>query len=58
MLKSNFPFYKQPDAMDCGVTCIRIVAKYFGRNISLSKLRSLSETTREGASLKNTVDVK
>ena len=52
MLK-KFPFYTQPDQMDCGATCIRIVAKYFGRNISLSKIRQLTETTREGASLKN-----
>jgi ATP-binding cassette subfamily B protein len=48
-----FPFYKQADKMDCGVTCLRIIAKYYERTISLSKLRSLSETTREGASLKN-----
>ena len=47
-----FPFYKQPDTMDCGATCIRIIAKYYKRTISLQKLRSLSETTREGASLK------
>ena len=51
MLK-NFPFYKQPDEMDCGATCIRIIAKYFGRSISLPKLRILSETTREGVSLR------
>ena len=49
----RFPFYKQPDEMDCGATCIRMIAKYYGRNISLSKLRHLTETTREGASLKN-----
>jgi len=48
-----FPFYKQPDIMDCGATCLRMIAKYYGRNISLPKLRSLSETTREGASLRS-----
>ncbi len=47
-----FPFYKQPDAMDCGPTCLRIIAKHYGRNISLAKLRQLSETTREGVSLR------
>lgn len=52
----NFPFYKQPDAMDCGPTCLRMVAKHYGRSISLSKIRSLSETTREGSSLKNLAD--
>ena len=52
----KFPFYKQPDAMDCGPTCLRIVAKFYGKSISLPKLRSLSETTREGSSLKNLAD--
>jgi ATP-binding cassette subfamily B protein len=39
--------------MDCGPTCLRIIAKHYGRSISLPKLRTLSETTREGSSLKN-----
>ena len=46
-------FYQQPDEMDCGPTCLRMVAKHYGRSISLEKLRKLSETTREGSSLKN-----
>ncbi len=46
------PFFHQPDAMDCGPTCLRIIAKHYGRSISLAKLRALSETTREGSSLK------
>jgi len=49
----KFTFYEQPDEMDCGATCIRMIAKSYGRSISLSKLRHLTETTREGASLKN-----
>ena len=46
-----FPFYKQPDAMDCGPTCLRMVAKYYGKNITLQELRSLANTTREGSSM-------
>ncbi|MBL4709778.1 MAG: peptidase domain-containing ABC transporter [Flavobacteriales bacterium] len=49
----NFTHYDQPDIMDCGPTCLRMIAKHYGRNISLQKLRALSETTREGASLKS-----
>ena len=52
----KFPFYLQPDAMDCGPTCLRMVARHYGRSISLSKIRNLSETTREGSSLKNLAD--
>ena len=52
----SFPFYKQPDAMDCGPTCIRIISKHYGRSISLEKLRSLSDTTRSGSSLQGIAD--
>jgi ATP-binding cassette subfamily B protein len=46
-----FPFYKQPDQMDCGPTCLRMVAKYFGCNFKLQTLRQLCEINREGVSL-------
>lgn len=47
----NFPHYKQPDAKDCGPTCLKIVAKHYKKNFSLQHLRNLTETTREGSSL-------
>ncbi|PQB03568.1 peptidase domain-containing ABC transporter [Aureitalea marina] len=50
-MTKNFPTYRQPDAKDCGPTCLRIIAKFHGKSISLSELRRLSETTREGSSL-------
>ncbi|MCC7297945.1 MAG: peptidase domain-containing ABC transporter, partial [Bacteroidia bacterium] len=46
-----FPNYRQPDSMDCGPTCLRIIAKHYGRNYSLPYLREMSFTTREGSSL-------
>ncbi|WP_317046059.1 cysteine peptidase family C39 domain-containing protein [Algoriphagus boritolerans] len=50
-LKSSFPHYKQPDSKDCGPTCLRIIAKYSGKLISLKEIREISETTREVSSL-------
>ena len=50
MIKS-FPFYKQPDAKDCGPTCLKIIAKHYGKTLNIQQLRSLSETTREGSNL-------
>ncbi|MFN3999479.1 peptidase domain-containing ABC transporter [Algoriphagus sp.] len=47
----NFPHYKQPDSKDCGPTCLRIIAKHYGKLISLKEIREISETTREGSSL-------
>ncbi|UMQ40758.1 peptidase domain-containing ABC transporter [Chryseobacterium sp. Y16C] len=50
-MKKKFPFYKQPDSKDCGPTCLRIISKHYGKNISLQQIRNLSETTRDGSSL-------
>jgi ATP-binding cassette subfamily B protein len=47
----KFPHYPQPDHKDCGPTCLRIIAKHYGKTIPLQQIRNLSETTREGSSL-------
>jgi ATP-binding cassette subfamily B protein len=48
---AKFPTYRQTESKDCGPTCIKIVAKYYGKVINTQQLRDLSETTREGSSL-------
>jgi len=48
---SKFPTYLQPDSKDCGPSCLKIIAKYHGKALSLPELRDLSETTRQGSSL-------
>ena len=47
----KFPHYLQPDSKDCGATCLKIIAKYYGKILNIQTLRELSETTREGANL-------
>ena len=47
----KFPSYKQIESKDCGPTCIKIIAKHYGKIIGAEQLRKLSETTREGSSL-------
>ena len=47
----SFPHYTQHDAMDCGPTCLKIVAAHYGRNYSLKGLRDRCHITREGVSL-------
>lgn len=46
----NFPHEFQLDAKDCGPTCVKIIAKYYGRFYSLPFLRDLCGITREGVS--------
>ncbi|WP_408048282.1 cysteine peptidase family C39 domain-containing protein, partial [Tenacibaculum halocynthiae] len=40
----KFPTYKQTEAKDCGPTCIKIIAKHYGKTINTQQLRKLSET--------------
>jgi ATP-binding cassette subfamily B protein len=47
----SFSHYKQSDGKDCGPTCLKIIAKHYGKNLSIQQLRNLSETTREGSNL-------
>ena len=47
----SFPHYRQLDAMDCGPTCLRMIAKYYGRSYTLESLREKSFLTREGVSM-------
>ena len=51
MVKREFPFFRQLDQMDCGPTCLRMVAKHFGRAYTIDFLRKKANITREGVSL-------
>lgn len=45
---TRFPFYKQSDAMDCGPTCLKMIAASHGRDFPLQYLRNISKLTRQG----------
>ena len=47
----KFPFFKQLDTMDCGPSCLRMIAKYFGKDYSLQDLRLKSYISRAGVSM-------
>ena len=47
----RFPFYKQLDAMDCGPTCLRMIARHYGKKFSVQQLREQSFIQRTGVSL-------
>lgn len=47
----KFPFFKQLDAMDCGPSCLRMIAKYYGKNFSVQQLREKSHILRTGVNL-------
>ena len=47
----DFTFFKQLDFVDCGPSCLRMIAKYYGKSYSLQFLRSKSFITKSGVSM-------
>jgi ATP-binding cassette subfamily B protein len=47
----TFPHLPQPDAMDCGATCLAMVSKYYCMTYTIQKLREMCSATRSGVSL-------
>ncbi|MFD2033388.1 peptidase domain-containing ABC transporter [Belliella marina] len=46
----KFKFFKQLDYMDCGPTCLKMVASFYGSEYTLDYLRSISYITKNGVS--------
>ena len=47
----SFTFYRQLNAMDCGPTCLRMVAKYYGKHYNSDTLRQKAGFSKAGVSL-------
>ncbi len=47
----KFQFYEQPDSMDCGATCLKMVSTYYGKEYELDTLRKACYTAKDGVSL-------
>lgn len=47
----KIPFVKQQDSMMCGITCIQMICKYYGKNYSIERLSGICHATSEGISL-------
>jgi ATP-binding cassette subfamily B protein len=47
----GFQFFKQLDSMDCGPSCLRMIARYYGKSFTLQALRLKSFITKSGVSM-------
>jgi ATP-binding cassette subfamily B protein len=47
----SFPFYHQIESMDCGPTCLRMIAKYYGKTVSLQVLKEKSQIGKDGVNM-------
>lgn len=46
-----FPYYRQYDAKQCGITCLRMICKFYGKELSIKHIAQYCHTSNEGASL-------
>ena len=52
----KFPFYLQLDIMDCGATCLLMIAKHYGKNYQLQFLREICYANRNGVTMLGIAD--
>ena len=50
-MKNNFTFTHQHDSMQCGVACLQMICKCFGREYTMDSLSKLCFATTEGVSM-------
>ncbi|MDR2121779.1 MAG: peptidase domain-containing ABC transporter [Flavobacteriaceae bacterium] len=54
--KNRIVFYHQLESTDCGAACLAMILSYFGKNLSLSYIKTLFEFTRIGVSVQDIID--
>ncbi len=50
--RGRFPHVKQIDEMDCGAASLAMVCRYFGRKVSITRIRQTVHTSTDGTSLR------
>jgi ABC-type bacteriocin/lantibiotic exporter with double-glycine peptidase domain/CRP-like cAMP-binding protein len=50
--RRGFPHVRQIDEMDCGAACLAMVCRYYGRAVSLPRIRQLVHVSLDGTSLR------
>ncbi|NCS03543.1 MAG: ATP-binding cassette domain-containing protein [Microcystis aeruginosa G13-11] len=51
----RYPFFEQQSASDCGAAGLVMIARYWGKRISVNRLREMANVNRDGASLKGLI---
>lgn len=51
-----FKHYRQLEQSDCGFACVRMIANYYGKNVSLDYLHANFEINKLGISIKDLLD--
>ncbi|MCG8363298.1 MAG: peptidase domain-containing ABC transporter [Pseudanabaenales cyanobacterium] len=54
-VSGRYPFFEQQSASDCGVACLVMVGRYWGKRFSVNQLRSVANVNRDGSSLRGLI---
>jgi ATP-binding cassette subfamily B protein len=52
-LWQRYPYIEQQSSSDCGVACLAMIGRYWGKPFGINYLRNLASVGRSGASLKS-----
>ena len=50
-MSKSFPLFSQLDSIDCGPTCLKMIASFYGKSFLVSTLQKATCSTKNGASL-------
>ena len=54
-VSGRYPVFEQQSASDCGVACLVMVGRYWGKRLSVNQLRSVANVNRDGSSLRGLI---
>lgn len=47
----RYPWIEQFDVSDCGAACLAMICRYYGKKISVTRLRDMANVSQQGATL-------
>ncbi|CAL2081042.1 peptidase domain-containing ABC transporter [Tenacibaculum sp. 190524A02b] len=52
----KFPFFKQLESADCGPTCLKMIARFYGKKVDIHSLRELCHINKNGVNFADLID--
>jgi ATP-binding cassette, subfamily B, bacterial HlyB/CyaB len=51
----RYPFFEQQSATDCGVACLVMIGRYWGKQFGINQLRGVANVDRSGSTLRGLI---
>jgi HlyB family type I secretion system ABC transporter len=51
----QYPFFEQQSATDCGVACLVMIGRYWGKQFGINQLRGVANVDRSGSTLRGLI---